>query len=38
MKTLCVQSFCRKCLLVKAELLHSKHNLRASVMQTVGGD
>ena len=28
----------KKCLLLKKELLHSKHNLRASIMQVVGGN
>ena len=31
-----VLSLCKKCLLLKIELLHSKHNLRVSIMQAVG--
>ena len=30
-------SLCKKCLLLKIELLHSKHNLRASIMQAIDG-
>ena len=33
-----VPSICKKCLLLKIELLHFKHNLRASIMQVVGGN
>ena len=31
-------SLCKKCLILKMDLLHSKHNLRTSVMQAVGGN
>ena len=33
-----VPSLCKKCLLLKIGLLHSKRNLRASIMQAVGGN
>ena len=32
-----VSKLCGKCLLLKTELLHSKDNLRASIMHPLGG-